>query len=130
MVEDALTVYNEQFECTAELGFPDGESRVLKMELRLDSQTDFTLFSPTNAIQMMDTPGNCSITKTLSYEYVNMLSTYNNSVIRCSVFEDETSDVPTVSKEKTIQLLSSESTTCFIVLTTIQQCFYKLFIRC
>lgn len=107
LVQGSPTRFDEPLNCKADMGYPDSSTRDLRIEYRSQGNTDyqrFTLKAPTNS-DGSPVEGQCALNKTFTYNTITFTAAFNDSVFRCSVYENETSAVPLVSSNNTSLLL-------------------------
>lgn len=108
LVEDVLTRYEERLICAADLGYPGGNGRVLKLEHKLAGETDFEAFNLASP-EKTASEGSCQLNTTISFRSLTFTRSYNSTVLRCSVYEDNSSIFPlAISEEVTLLLLESK----------------------
>lgn len=111
LIHGTPTRFAEHLTCTADMGYPGGSIRDLRIEYKLDTETvfqTFTLKAPLNS-DSSTAEGPCALNKTLAYNMLTFTGAYNNSVFRCSVYESAQSTTSLVSsQELPLQLLPSK----------------------
>lgn len=108
LVEGVITRYSEPLICTADLGYPGGQSRILKLETKKDGEAEFHPFDLKNAEEGSPSEGSCQLSTSIMFREITFTGSYNGSVLRCSVYEDESSSPPlATSDEVPLMLLRS-----------------------
>lgn len=109
IVEGSKTNDGEPLSCSAQLGYPGGSLRTIRIEQRLAGESSFQPFSLANAVPTTtNSSGLCELNQTVEYKGLTFSNSYNNSVLRCSVYDSDNSQTPLVTKEKSLYVLESE----------------------
>ncbi|XP_052782669.1 uncharacterized protein LOC128218934 [Mya arenaria] len=96
-VENIPTPYTQvdNLWCIANIG--SDTNRVVQIEIQRSSESEFSVFNLKTAEPLDTTPGNCEINVTITYKGIKFDNSYNNSKIRCSVYQNSSSTEPMVS---------------------------------
>ncbi|XP_052784464.1 sushi, von Willebrand factor type A, EGF and pentraxin domain-containing protein 1-like isoform X2 [Mya arenaria] len=96
-VENIPTPYTalDYLWCLANVG--SDTNRVVQIEIQRSGESEFSAFNLTMPEPPETTSRNCEINVTVTYKQINFDNSYNNSKIRCSVYQNASSTDPMVS---------------------------------
>ena len=80
------------------MGYPNSDTRVQRIEVKLQGDVEFLPFTlKTPESPAAPSEGPCTLNKAIAYRSISFPAVYNASIVRCSVYEDESSTSPLVS---------------------------------